>query len=55
MGFPSSNHLLTALKSQPVERDFAQYIEVLKVEALSQHQMSLSENLIERIRIELTE
>ena len=54
MGFVSSNHLLAALKNAPIERDFEQYIDVLKAEALEKHQVKLSEKQIERLRRELT-
>lgn len=55
MGHASSNHLLTKLKTQAVECNFEQYISVLKAEAFSNHQINLSDEIIERIRIELTQ
>lgn len=53
MGFASSNHLLGALKEGPVVREFDLYIEVLKSEALSNHQINVDEELVERLRYEL--
>jgi Arc/MetJ family transcription regulator len=53
MGFASSNHLLAALKEKPIEREFEQYIEVLKSEALANHQITIDDDLVERLRFEL--
>lgn len=53
MGFNSSNHLLTELKTKPLERDFEEYVLVLKKEALTNHQISIDDDLVERLRYEL--
>lgn len=55
MGFASSNHLLTALKEGPVEREFSAYIEILKKEALANHQITIDDELVKRLRYELIE
>ena len=54
MGFASSNHLLSEVKTRPIEREFKLYIEVLKKEAKEQHQINIDDKLIERLRFELT-
>jgi hypothetical protein len=46
MGFASPNHLLEALKVHPVEREYEQYIAVLKNEMFAHHQISLTEDTI---------
>jgi hypothetical protein len=53
MGYASSNHLLAALKEHPVERAFAEYIEVLKKVAAANHQIVIDDELVERLRYEL--
>jgi hypothetical protein len=53
MGFDSSNHLLAELKSNPIERDIDQYLLILKKEALATHQISIDDNLVERLRYQL--
>jgi hypothetical protein len=50
MGFASSNHLLAALKVGPIQKEFDQYIEVLRVQAQEKHQISLSAEAIESLR-----
>lgn len=54
MGFKSANHLLDAVKINSVECGFEQYIGVLKAEMLANHQIILNEDLIERLRVELS-
>lgn len=46
MGFKSVNHLLDALKVQAVERDFDQYVAVLKDEIMSNHQIKINDDLL---------
>jgi hypothetical protein len=53
MGFKSANHLIAAVKSNPVERDFEEYIAILKAEVLANHQISLNDDLVERLRVDL--
>ena len=53
MGFNSANHLIAAVKANPVEREFEQYITILKTEILANHQISMNDELIERLRVEL--
>lgn len=53
MGFDSANHLISAVKVNPVEREFEQYITILKSEILANHQISITDDLIERLRVEL--
>jgi hypothetical protein len=55
MGYASSNHLLAELKLRPVDREFESYIEVLKKEALANHQIKIDDSLVERLRYELME
>ena len=53
MGFESSNHLMTELKSSTVERDCDEYFENLKKHALVSHQITIDDDLVERLRFEL--
>ena len=53
MGFSSANHLIAAVRINPVEREFEQYITILKTEIMANHQISLNDQLIERLRVEL--
>jgi hypothetical protein len=53
MGFESANHLITAVKGNPVERDFEAYVAILKVEVLANHQIEVTEPLVERLRTDL--
>jgi hypothetical protein len=55
MGFDSSNHLLAALKEGAVEREFDVYIEILKKEALANHQIVINDELEKLLRYELLE
>ena len=55
MGFASSNHLLSALKERAINQDFDTYIGILKAEALSKHQLTLNDEIVERLRDELNE
>lgn len=55
MGYTSSNHLLSELKNGPISREFDVYIEVLKSEALSKHQIKIDDDVIERLRDELSD
>lgn len=55
MGFQSANHLINAVKGHPVERSFAQYIDILKPELLAHHQITLDDDLIARLRSELVQ
>lgn len=53
MGFDSSNHLLIELKTKTLEKDFDEYLEILKKHALTTHQIKIDDNLVERLRYEL--
>jgi len=53
MGFESANHLIAAVKTNPVEREFEQYIAILKTEVMANHQISINDDLIERLRVKL--
>jgi hypothetical protein len=54
MGYTSTNHLIVAVKESPVEQDFEVYINVLRSELLSHHQISLNSVMIESLRDHLT-
>lgn len=53
MGFDSSNHLLTELKIKAIEKDFDEYITILKKHAATTHQLTIDNDLVERLRYEL--
>ena len=53
MGYDSANHLIAAVKINSVEREFEQYITILKTEILANHQINLDDDLIARLRVEL--
>ncbi|WP_371195563.1 hypothetical protein [Glaciecola sp. SC05] len=53
MDFKSVNHLLDALKIQAVERDFDQYMAVLKEEIMSNHQITINDDLFAKLQKEL--
>lgn len=53
MGFDSSNHLLTELKTKTLEKDFEEYLTILKQHALKNHQIKIDDNVAERLRFEL--
>ncbi|MFT6270544.1 MAG: hypothetical protein ACJAVV_003383 [Alphaproteobacteria bacterium] len=55
MGYASSNHLLAELKEHPIQREFDLYIDVLRTEALTKHQIKIDDALVERLRVELME
>lgn len=50
MGYASTNHLIVQVKEGPVEQDFEAYINILRSEMLSQHQITLDSDKIESIR-----
>lgn len=54
MGFESANHLIVALKSAAVERDFEQYMQVLSAELTAHHQITLVPEQREAIKKALT-
>lgn len=53
MGFESANHLIAAVKSSAVEREFEQYITILKTEIMAHHQIVINDDLLERLRSKL--
>jgi hypothetical protein len=54
MGYPSTNHLIVAVKERPIEQDFDVYISALTSELFSHHQISLNEDMITSLRARLT-
>ncbi|GAA0852062.1 hypothetical protein [Aliiglaciecola litoralis] len=53
MGFKSANHLIEAVKNAPVEREFEQYIKILKQEMAANHQIILNDEMVERLKMGL--
>jgi hypothetical protein len=54
MGYPSANHLIVAVKADSVEQDFDTYINILKSELMSNHQIELNDAMIGGLRESLT-
>lgn len=54
MGYSSANHLIAAVKESAVERDFNQYLEILTTEIFANHQITITDELAARLRLELT-